>query len=156
MDISKVSSNILNGYTNSATNSVTQASDDSFTRRLEAAAQNNDDKELKAVCQEFEAIMLDMLYKQMKATVIKSDLIEKDPGTEIFESMQDEELMKKASQTGTLGLAESLYKQLSKQYGKAVPTAVKTNTEQKETDQTQEAATETTRTEAVTESEPGS
>lgn len=155
MDISKISSNMIDGYTNGATNSVTQASDDSFARRLEAAAQSNDDKELKAVCQEFEAIMLDMLYKQMKATVIKSDLIEKDPGTEIFESMQDEELMKKASQTGTLGLAESLYKQLSRQYGKAVPATVKTDTVQTETGQTQEAQTET-RTEAVQESEPGS
>jgi len=155
MDISKVSSNLINGYTNSAVNSVAQASDDSFARRLEAAAQSNDDKELKAVCQEFEAIMLDMLYKQMKATVIKSDLVEKDPGTEIFESMQDEELMKKASQTGTLGLAESLYKQLSRQYGKAVPTTVKTDAVQAETGQTREAQTEI-RTEAVQESEPGS
>jgi len=153
MDIGKVSSNLLNGYTNSAVNSVTQASDDSFARRLEAAAQNNDDKELKAVCQEFEAIMLDMLYKQMKATVIKSDLIEKDPGTDIFESMQDEELMKKASQTGSLGLAESLYKQLSRQYGKAVTATVKSDEVQ--TEMAQEAQAET-RTEAVQESEPGS
>ena len=34
-----------------------------FCQRLEKAARNNDEKELKA-CQEFEAIMLDMLYKQ--------------------------------------------------------------------------------------------
>ncbi len=154
MDISKVSSNLINGYSNSATNYVTQASDDSFAKRLEAASQSSDDKELKAVCQEFEAIMLDMLYKQMKATVIKSDLIEKDPGTEIFESMQDEELMKKASQTGTLGLAESLYKQLSRQYGKVVPAAAKAEEVQGEAARTEEIHTESIRTEAVQESEP--
>ncbi len=121
MDIGKISSNITGEYTNNASNSVKQASDDSFAKRLESASQSNDDKELKKVCQEFEAIMLDMMYKQMKATVVKSDLIEEDPGTSIFESMQDEELMKQASRTGSLGLAESLYKQLSKQYGRTVP-----------------------------------
>lgn len=114
MDIGKVSSNIINGYMSSASNSVEQASDDSFAKRLEDAVRNNDDRELKAACQEFEAIMLDMLYKQMKATIIKSDLVEEDPGRSVFESMQDEELMKQASKTGTLGLAESLYKQLSR------------------------------------------
>jgi len=114
MDIGKVSSNIINGYMSNASNSVEQASEDSFARRLEEAVNSNDDKELKAACQEFEAIMLDMLYKQMKATIIKSDLIEEDPGRSIFESMRDEELMKQAAKTGTLGLAESLYKQLSR------------------------------------------
>jgi flagellar protein FlgJ len=76
---------------------------------------SKDDKELKSACQQFESIMLDMMYKQMKATVTKSDLIESDPGTEIFQSMLDENLMGQASKTGSFGLAESLYKQLSKQ-----------------------------------------
>lgn len=123
MTVDKIGGNIIDSYTNNAVNSATQSSDDSFARRLEEAAQNSEEKELKKVCQEFEAIVLNMMYKQMKATIIKSDLVEEDPGTAIFESMRDEELMNQASKTGSLGLAQSLYKQLSRQYAKAAPVA---------------------------------
>jgi len=132
MDIGKISSSLINSLTNNATSSVEQASDDSFAKKLEAAMQNNDDKELKKACQEFESIMLNMMYKQMKATIIKSDLIEKDAGTEIFESMQDENLMDMASKTGSFGLAESLYKQLSRQSGTGVKNAGKETVQESE------------------------
>lgn len=55
------------------------------------------------------------MYKQMKATVPKSSLFPKDSGTEFFESMLDEKLVENASKTNSLGLADLLYKQLSKQ-----------------------------------------
>lgn len=117
MDIGKISGGSAGNLTNEAAQSAVQASDDSFAKKLEAAVNGNDDKELKKACQEFESIMLSMMYKSMKATITKSDLIEKDAGTEIFESMQDDNLMEQASKTGSLGLAESLYKQLSKNPG---------------------------------------
>jgi flagellar protein FlgJ len=117
MDIGKISGSSTENFTNNAASSAVQASDDSFAKKLEAAVQSNDDKELKEACQEFEGIMLNMMYKSMKATITKSDLIEKDAGTEIFESMQDENLMEQASKTGSFGLAESLYKQLSRHNG---------------------------------------
>lgn len=120
MDIGKINSNSIDSLTNDATRSAAQAVDDSFAKKLEAAVQNNDDKELKKASQDFEGIMLNMMYKQMKTTIIKSDLIKKDAGTEIFESMQDENLMELASKTGSLGLAESLYKQLSRNSGTGV------------------------------------
>ncbi|NJD03453.1 MAG: flagellar biosynthesis protein FlgJ [Ruminiclostridium sp.] len=92
-----------------------QAGDKSFEDELKAAMDKSDDKELKNVCKQFEGIMLNILYKQMKATINRSDLIEPDPGREIFESMLDESMMEKASQSSTLGLADSLYKQLRRQ-----------------------------------------
>ena len=124
MDIGKVSGNLAGSIINNATSSVAQAADDSFAKKLEAAVQDKDDKELKKACQEFEGIMLNMMYSQMKATTMKSDLIEKDAGTEIFESMQDENLMELASKTGSFGLAESLYKQLSRQSGTGVKNVI--------------------------------
>ena len=120
MDIGKISGNSADSFTKDAAKSAARAADDSFARKLEAAVQNNDDKELMKACQEFESIMLNMMYKQMKGTITKSDLIEKDAGTEIFESMQDENLMGLASKTGSFGLAESLYRQLSKHSGTGV------------------------------------
>ena len=125
--VGSITGGITQNMTGNAVQSAEQSSDDTFAKKLEEAARKNDDKALKQACQEFESIMLSILYKQMKATVIKSDLMEKDPGTEIFQSMQDDELMKQASKTGSFGLAESLYKQLSRQYGKAAYTGAADN-----------------------------
>jgi flagellar protein FlgJ len=125
MDISKINAGGIDGNTaqsfaDRAAGAAVSAEDESFAKKLEAAMASNNDRELKKACQEFESIMLSILYKQMKATVIKSDLIEKDPGTEIFESMRDEALMEQASRTGSLGLAESLYRQLSRNTGAGI------------------------------------
>lgn len=121
MDIGKISGNASNNLiTGSAAQAAYKAADDSFEKSLQAAVASNDDKELKEACQQFEAIMLDMMYKQMKATVVRSDVFQKDAGRDIFESMLDESLMEQASKTGSFGLAESLYKQLGK-HNKAIP-----------------------------------
>lgn len=133
MDVGKISSSIINSYANEAAKSAEQANDDSFAKKLEAAAQSKNDKELKQACCEFESIMLDMMYKQMKATVVRSNLIERDAGTEIFDSMLDENLMEIASKTGSFGLAESLYKQLSKQSGAGTAKSGKETGQESET-----------------------
>lgn len=91
-----------------------QVQDDSFAQKLEAAVQKQDDKELRKVCQDFEAIFMNMMYRQMKATIPKSDLMPADAGREMFESMLDEKLMEEASSERGMGLADALYKQLSK------------------------------------------
>jgi flagellar protein FlgJ len=117
MEIVMTSNNLTDHYTGDAARAANRTQDDSFAKRLEEAAKNNNDKELKKACQEFEAIILNILYKQMKSTIIKSGLVKEDPGTGIFESMYDEQLMEQASKTGSFGLAESLYRQLSGQYG---------------------------------------
>jgi len=128
MDIGKIDSLTIESLVDNASSILKSTNDDDFAKKLEAAAKNNDDKELKEACQEFEAIMLNMLYKQMKATVIKSSLTEEDPGREIFESMLDEQLMEEASKTGSFGLADTLYKQLSRQYGIKAYAAADKNT----------------------------
>ena len=87
--------------------------DDSFEKRLQSAFDKKDDKELRKVCREFEGILLTMMYKQMKATVPKSDLLPSDTGTEIFEFMLDDKLVEEASKNSGTGLGETLYKQLS-------------------------------------------
>jgi len=133
MDIGKISGNVVSSYANDAARSAEQAADDSFAKKLEAAVQNRDDNELKQACQEFESIMLNMMYKQMKTTIVRSDLIERDAGMEIFESMQDENLMEMASKTGSFGLAESLYKQLSRQSGAGAAKAGKETGQESET-----------------------
>jgi len=99
----------------SVQNTRAKSTEDEFERRLKAASEKGDDAELKQVCKEFESIFISMLYKQMRATVPKSDYLQSDSATEIYNSMLDDNLCDAASQKG-IGLGDMMYKQMSKQY----------------------------------------
>lgn len=114
MDVGSVNSKNL---IDDVQNSKAKSADDDFEKRLKAAAEKGDDAQLKQVCKEFEGIFLNMIYKQMKATVPKSDYLQSDSATELFNSMLDEKLCDAASQRG-IGLADMMYKQMAKQYQK--------------------------------------
>lgn len=112
MEIGKINNLNVN---NTAVDSKNNAADDEFEKRLLNAMEKKDEKELKKVCKDFEGIILRMMYKEMRATVPKSELIPGDVGKDIFESMLDDKLMEEASKGSGLGLSDVLYKQLSKQ-----------------------------------------
>lgn len=90
------------------------AETDSFESKLRSAMTEQNDAELKSACMQFEELMLGIMYKSMKATIQRSDLIPADPGREIYEQWQDDDLMKKVAARGTFGLADMMYKQLSR------------------------------------------
>lgn len=112
MDVGKINETVYNSTVNNTRN---QATDNDFERHLKSVLDNKDEKELKKVCKDFESILLNMVYKEMKATVPKSDFIPEDPGKGIFDSMLDDKLVENASSGQGLGLSDVLYKQLSKQ-----------------------------------------
>lgn len=89
-----------------------------FESVLKKAFDDGDKKKLKEACNEFESVMLQILYKQMKATVPESDFIEKSSARTMFEDMLDETLMERGSHRG-MGISEMMYKQLSAQMDKA-------------------------------------
>jgi len=108
----------VNGYINNdnaVQNTREKAADEGFEKRLKSAFDKKDEAQLKKACQEFEGIFLKMMYRQMKATVPKSGLLEEDSGMEVFESMLDDELMDQAAKSSRLGLSDMLYGQLSRQ-----------------------------------------
>ena len=78
------------------------------------AAKNQQDKELKEACKGFEAMFLNMMYKQMRATVPTDDLFGESNAKKVYQEMHDEKLMDSIAQGGGVGLADMLYKQLSK------------------------------------------
>ena len=88
----------------------TQAAD--FADTLQKAFDEGDKEKLKDVCDDFEKIMLQMLYKQMKKTVPDDSFIEKSSARSIYEDMLDETLMENASKRG-MGISDMMYKQLS-------------------------------------------
>ncbi len=85
---------------------------ESFQSTLQKAFDEGDKKELKKACDEFEGVMLKMLYKQMKATVPDGGFIEKSSARSIFEDMLDDALMEQSSERG-MGISDMMYKQLS-------------------------------------------
>ena len=89
---------------------------ENFKQTLDNAMQNGDDKELKEACVEFESYFLNMMFKSMKKTVVSGGgIFEKSNAQKMFEEMLDEELTKKMANTGGIGLADMMYKQMSKQ-----------------------------------------
>ncbi len=112
MDIGGIGNNYLNNKT-TLDNSKSKAEEDSFESKLQAAVQSKDEKQLRSVCQDFEGIFLNMMYKQMKASIPKSNLIQEDMSMQTFSQMLDEELMNGAAKGRGIGLAEAMYKQLS-------------------------------------------
>lgn len=83
-----------------------------FESALKKAYDEGDKAKLKEACDEFEALLLQMMYKQMKATIPDGGFIEKSSARSIFEDMLDEQLMENASKRG-MGISDMMYKQLS-------------------------------------------
>ncbi len=112
MDVSNINKN----YIDTTLKQVRDTSkDNNFAKHLNDAINKNDTKELKKACHEFEGIFLNIMYKEMKSTVSKSDLIPHDSSEDIFESMMDENLMNVVSKNSNIGLAKLIFTQLSKQ-----------------------------------------
>lgn len=107
-------SGINNIQANNIQSQLQKAGDDEFQKKLEAAMNSKDKEELKKVSQEIEAIFLNMMFSQMNSSILKSDLIEKAPGHEIWESMFNEKVADEASKGKGIGLAELIYQQISK------------------------------------------
>ncbi|MCL2741959.1 MAG: rod-binding protein [Oscillospiraceae bacterium] len=81
--------------------------------RIKDAVGARSDRELRDACMEFENVFLNILMRELRRTVPKSDFIPEGFGMEVFKSMLDEELMKAAAKSGGIGIAESMYRQLS-------------------------------------------
>ena len=81
--------------------------------RAGRATSEADREKLQKACQEFEAIFLNMMLKQMRGSVMEGDLTEKSHARKIFEEMHDEELSKAMSEGKGIGLAQQLYQQLT-------------------------------------------
>lgn len=111
----KIDGSLINPETLKSQINLNKSISDSskFSKALESATIDKDKAKLMATCQELEAVFLDKLMECMRATIPKSDLVEKSFASETFETMLDQEYSKQMSKTGSIGLADILYKQLS-------------------------------------------
>lgn len=131
MEISNVSS--LLSMQQDLSKSTTEATGEDFKSALTQAIQNNDDDELKASCDEMEAYMISMMFKQMKECMLSDDdedaLIPKGDYTSTFESKMIDTMAENMVEAGGLGLSDLMYKQIKNTYG----AQMQMSTEQKQT-----------------------
>ena len=77
-------------------------------------AQRN--QEIKEASVQLEALLLKMMYNEMWKTVPKNELFGSSNAMEIYRDMYNEEITKKAAEGGGIGLADYIYKQLTKNH----------------------------------------
>jgi len=87
--------------------------------RLQKQAESGeykDEKELKALAQQFEAIFVNQLMKSMRETLPKEGMLSSF-SVDMYESMFDQEVAGEMSKGRGVGLADILYTQLSRMNG---------------------------------------
>jgi flagellar protein FlgJ len=70
------------------------------------------DAEIQQVSKNFESIFLQMVFKEMRNSVQKSNLLGNSQGMEFFESMYDEKLTQQLASSGGMGLGQMVYQKL--------------------------------------------
>lgn len=69
---------------------------------------------LKVVSQQFESLLLNLMIREMRATVPESSLFPRSMTEEIFSDMRDERLAEDMAQHGGIGISEMIFNQLKK------------------------------------------
>ncbi len=119
MDISGLSSTYLN-YTDTLPGTAKSQSASSISSLKDKDLSKATDDELMEVCQEFEAYFMEMIMKEMTKTT--SLFGEDSSGSNsalvgYFKDSAITELAKEATEQSSLGLAQTLYEQMRRNYG---------------------------------------
>ena len=80
-----------------------------------AKTENSDknDKKIRETCQEFESVFISYLLKNMRKTIPNSNTEGDEFSRDIYTSMMDEEIAKAVAKGSGIGLADTLYYQLT-------------------------------------------
>lgn len=81
-------------------------------KALAGGGQDKDGK-LREACKGFEAVFVQKMWEQMRATIPEGGYL-KGKEEKFWQSMYDQELAKKMTDAGGIGLADMMYEQLSK------------------------------------------
>ena len=90
------------------------SNNNSVNNAVSAYDKNAEKKRLRQVSEDFEALMINQMLKEMRKTVNKSGLIDGGMAEQIFEDMLYDEYAKEFSKTKTFGLADIIYNQMEK------------------------------------------
>ena len=99
--------------------------DNAFAKQLKEAQEKTtshnikkdnpaEDKRLREVCREMEAVFLNILLGKMRDTIPERTLVPRSSGEKMMQSMLDIELTRVMASNGGIGFGELLYRQLSR------------------------------------------
>lgn len=71
-------------------------------------------EELRKLSADFEAMLIKNMFKEMRSTIQHSGLLERGMAEDVFEDMMDTEAAKEMAHNESLGLGETLCRQLLK------------------------------------------
>lgn len=74
----------------------------------------SEDERLRQACKDFESVFVAQMLKGMRSTVQSSDLFGSQKEEAMFRDMLDDEIARAASEQKGMGIADMLYKQLSR------------------------------------------
>ena len=98
--------------------SQSNAEQNGFEEILQQIQGEKDEKKLMDACRNLESVFVNMMFKQMQSTVEKTGLTDGGFGEEIYNDMLTEKYSEEATKGSGLGLAQVMFKQLSKNYTK--------------------------------------
>lgn len=75
-------------------------------------APGRDPEKLKKTAQQFEAVYIQQMFKEMRKTIPNNGLIERGNADDIYTQFQDAEAAKIMAEQGGIGLAELMVQQL--------------------------------------------
>jgi len=82
------------------------------TTQTPKAPKGRDPEKLKEAAQQFEAIFIQQMFKEMRKTVPDDGLIQRGNADDVYSQLQDMEAAKITAQQGGIGLADMMMQQL--------------------------------------------
>lgn len=107
---------LSSAYQTQMTDQKDSVDTDAFKKKLEEAAKTKDETKIREAAEQFESFFVNMLFKEMRKTIQEGGLTEKSNARETFEGMFDEEMSKKITEAGGIGLADMMVKNFMHQY----------------------------------------
>lgn len=76
-----------------------------------------DEQQLRDICQEFEAVMVQTMFKAMRGSEVENPLVEKDMASDIYRDLFDGEVARELAHNQSMGIGQQIYRQLQHQDG---------------------------------------
>ena len=81
---------------------------------LETKSADKSDAGLKNTCEEFEAVMVQFMFKAMRNCEIDSGLLDKDVANGVYTDLFDGEVARAMAHKQSMGIGEQIYRQLQR------------------------------------------
>lgn len=114
MDINKINtSSPISPIVNGIVPNTDGAGGEKFDKLLETVKNEKDSAKLEKACRDLEGVFVSMVFKQMNSSVKKGGLIDEGYAGGIYRDMLSEKYADEAVKGNGIGIAKTLFKQLS-------------------------------------------